>query len=702
LHEPSLLVSAVARVLEARETSGQPLTEEIVDVLRSKHLLLLLDNCEHLVEGCASLAATVLRCCPAVYVLATSRERLDVEGERVWPVPPLLLPAVEESTAARLPRSEAARLFLDRARAKRPDLALTEGNAAAIAQICTELAGIPLAIELAAARIGVLSVEGIAARLGESLRLLSGGSRTALPRQRTLRATLDWSWNLLDERERSLLRRLAVFAGKCELAAAETVCAGEGIEAADMLDLLGGLASKSLLLVEEHGGEARYGLLETVRQYGLEHLKASGEEGTVRWAHAAYFLALAEKAEPRLTGPEQGRWLAWLTAEHDNLRAALGWARRDGERTEGLRLAAALWRFWQARGHLSEGRMWLEGLLAGEMRGEPAAVAPLRARALLGAGMLAWSQADYARAAAYYEESLALFSLVEDRAGIAQALNNLGNVAWNQDQYERARELYEASLGLRRELADREGVAASLNNLGNLMAVSLGDYAQGTALLEEALALFREAGDQLNSAYLLTNLGVMAKNQGDLARATALQEECLAVQRDLGNTTGVAYALVNLGNLATAVDDHERAAALHEESRLLFAQLGDQGGLAHALTNLADVARRQGDLDRAAALYAESLALLDAVGHKRGIASCLEGLAALAGARGQAERGARLFGAAAALRVAVHAPLSPADQIAYDRAVDVVRAALGEDFPAAWAAGETMVLEQVPWQHIHS
>jgi predicted ATPase/DNA-binding SARP family transcriptional activator len=695
LNEPSLLGGAVARVLGVRETPDQPLIETIVEALRSKHLLLILDNCEHLIEASASLAITLLQCCPTVYILATSRTRLDVAGEQTWPVPPLSPPAVGEATAARLARSEAARLFMDRARAHSPDRVLADQHAACIAQICTRLAGIPLAIELAAARTGVLTVEQIAARLDESLRLLTGGPRTALPRQRTLRATLDWSWNLLEGREQSLLRRLSVFAGGCELTAAERVCAGVGIEVVDVLDLLDGLAGKSLLQVEAQGGEARYGLLETVRRYGLERLKESNEEETIRWAHTAYFLALAEQAEPYLTGRDQGVWLERLTAQHDNLRAALGWARQYEGRVEGLRLAAALWRFWQARGHLIEGRMWLEGLLSNAIGGDPDEVVPLRARALLGAGMLAWSQADYARAAACYEESLALFSRIEDRAGIAQALNNLGNVAWNQDDYGRARELYGVSLRLRRELGDREGMAATLNNLGNLIAVSLGDYGQGTALLEEALALFRAAGDRLNSAYLLTNLGVMARNQGDLGRASALQEECLVIQRDLGNTTGVAYALVNLGNLAAAAMDHERAAALHEESKRLFTELADQGGIAHAVTNLADVARRLGNLDRAAALYLESLTLLDAVGHKRGIASCLEGLATVAGTRGDVTRAACLFGAAAALRDAVRAPHSPADRIAYDCAVDVVRTALGEAFETAWASGATMA-----WEHV--
>ncbi|HWE61630.1 MAG TPA: adenylate/guanylate cyclase domain-containing protein, partial [Chloroflexota bacterium] len=453
LTDPALVPQAVANALGQREEPGRSVLATVIDYLKSRRLLLVLDNCEHLVAACAEVASALLHACAQLHILATSREALDVAGEHRYRVPSLAVPDLGHylPTPAVMRRYEAVQLFEERARSRRRDFSVTGTNMRAVAQICARLDGIPLAIELAAARVGALPVEGIAARLDDCFRLLTGGPRTVLPRQQTLRASLDWSFDLLSEPERALLRRLSTFAGGCTLAAAEAICAGTGVEEWDVLDLLDQLVNKSLVVLDElpeHGDEPRYRLLETVRHYGQEKLAATPmgevpERVVVGDRHLGWYLALAEQAEPALVGPEQALWLARLEAEHDNLRAALRHALEHGQREPGLRLAGALWRFWYTRGHLSEGRGWLDELLA-----DGAGAASLRARALRGAGVLAYNQGDFARAVALTEQSLALYEQLGERQGVAATLNLLGYVAVKQGDGARACTLSEASLAL--------------------------------------------------------------------------------------------------------------------------------------------------------------------------------------------------------------------------------------------------------------
>jgi len=387
LVDPSLVPQAVASTLGLRDQPGRSPTEALSHHLESRNVMLVLDNCEHLVEACATLAEALLRYCPQLRVLATSREALGITGEVAWPVPPLSLPDLRRlPDIESLPSYESARLFMERAAAVRPAFALTEHNAPAVAHICYRLDGIPLAIELAAARTKVLSVEEISERLDYSFELLTSGGRTAMPRQRTLYATMDWSYELLLDEERALFRRLSVFSGGFALGAAESVCAGEDLVRGQVLVLLSRLVDKSLVAMREVGGETRYRLLETVRQYGKEKLDESGEEDEVGRRHAGYCVGIAEEAEQKLGEPNQARWLVWLEAEHDNIRAALSFSLGEGgEAGEGVRLAAAMWPFWFARGYLSEGRRWLESAVS---RTAPAGTLS-RAKALNGAGWLA-------------------------------------------------------------------------------------------------------------------------------------------------------------------------------------------------------------------------------------------------------------------------------------------------------------------------
>jgi predicted ATPase/class 3 adenylate cyclase len=466
LTEPGLVSKAVASELGVADEPGRPLTETLADYLRSKTLLLILDNCEHLIAACASLAGALVRACPGVKILASSREPLNIPEERPWRIPSLLppdpdrLPTREAELIAAVASSDAVRLFVERATIQRPDFRLDARNARAVAGICCRLDGIPLALELAAARVKAMTVEQIAVRLDDCFRLLTAGSRTALPRQQTLRALLDWSYDLLNSQERALLHRVSVFAGGWTLEAAESVCSGETIKDWDVVDLLASLVDKSLILFEEPDGNGRYRLLETVRQYGREK-QADEEQGDIlRSRHAAFFLALAEEANEKLMGPEQAAWADRLETEHDNLRAALDWyVKAPEDALPGLRLSGALQRFWWVRGHMTEGRQRYAAVLANDASAEPTAE---RALALQGAGNLAFQQSDLNEADRCYQQVLEIRGAIGDRPGTAGPLASLGNVAHYQGDYPRARSLFEEALVINRETGNRLWEAACL------------------------------------------------------------------------------------------------------------------------------------------------------------------------------------------------------------------------------------------------
>ncbi|HWE63665.1 MAG TPA: tetratricopeptide repeat protein, partial [Chloroflexota bacterium] len=695
LRDPEAVVSLIASTLGLRETRHQTVQESIINHLRERQLLLVLDNLEQVLDV-APLVGEWLALCPRLVVLATSRIALRLRGEQRFPVPPLptpppaALPALEEIAGF-----GAVRLFVERAQAVQPEFALSQDNAQVIAQVCRRLDGLPLAIELAAARVMLLPPAALLARLERRLPVLTGGARDLPDRQRTLRATIAWSYDLLDSDERILFRRLAVFTGGCTQEAATAVCRLGG--ALDVLEGLASLIDKSLVSSGVAQSEMRFGMLETVREYALEQLEASGEAAAVRRAHAAYYVAFAEAAEPDLRGAKQMVMLKRLEDEHDNLRAVLQWSLLHAEAEVGLRLGSALWRFWYVRGYSSEGRRWLAELLAlpGSEAGGNLAFA--RAAVLCGAGTFAEFQGDYAEARKLFEESLAisqshgekriaaaslnslgvvadsqgdlgqaatffthaleLFRGIGDRWGTALVLGNMGYLAREQGAYARAVSLQADSVALFRELGDTRNLAFSLNNLGEVMGEQ-GDYRLATALCEESLALRRTLGDTWGIAISLASLGNMALAQGEYARAGALQAESLALFRNLGATWNAACSLDSLSNAARKQGAYERAAALSNESLALFREIHDAKGTARALTSAGQVAREQGDGARAEELFRESLALYRGKGSTIGMVSCLEGLAQVLGTpagdqtTARIERAVRLWGATVALREA--------------------------------------------------
>jgi len=649
LTDPALVPQQVASSLGLSEQPGRSLLDTLSDVLQTRKLLLVLDNCEHLIDACTQLVETLLRSCADLRILTTSREAFNIPGETIWPVPSLGVPDADYlPPLAGLGQYESVQLFVERAASVQPAFRLIPENAPALAHICRRLDGIPLAIELAAARVKMLSPEQIAARLDVSYRLLGGGSRTALPRQQTLRATIDWSYNLLSEQERSLFRRLAVFRGGFSLEAAEAICAGNGIQPDEVLDLLSHLVDKSLVAVVESGGEARYRLLEMIRQFGQDKLEELGEAAMLRRCQCDWYLSFAERAASQLLGAEQAEWFDRLEVEHDNLRAALGWSLEAGEAEKAARKAVALWRFWQVRGYMSEGRRWLERALAG-------------------------------------------FS--EQTSVRAKALHAAGDLAIFQDDYHRAKTLLQESLALCRELADRPGAGYALVSLG-IMTHNEGDYEGAVTFLEESLQLFREADDLYGMTLALAGLGLSLLYRGEFERASALCEESLALSRERGDPRSIASALTNLGISALARGDNEQAKVLCEESLALRRKLGHKGGCAHTLIILGRIAVFQGDFERATACYEESLALRQETGEMEGIAAALEGLAAVAGRQGQPVSAARLYGSAESLRILLGAPLTPLDRSYYEHTVAAVRAQLDQPiFLKAWTEGRTMTLE---------
>jgi predicted ATPase/DNA-binding CsgD family transcriptional regulator len=653
LLDPALVPSAIARVLGLKEAETKTLPEQLEEYLQQRHLLLVLDNFEHVLSA-APLISKLLSACPALQVLVTSRAVLHLSGEHKFPVLPLTLPDLAHLPSLdNLAQTPAVALCLQRMQSARPDFQLTEANARVLAEICTHVDGLPLAIELAAARIKLLSPQALLARMRYRLPLLTGGTQDLPARQQTLRNTLEWSYSLLNSDEQCLFRRMAVFVGGCTLEALEAVCNREGVSALEILDRVGSLLDKSLLYRGTKGGsEPRCMMLATIREYALERLRESREEDAISDAHAAYYLTFAERGDLALRGPEQDVWLKQLEAEHHNLRRALHWFVEHGEAEGALRLSSALSWFWYLHGYLSEGCGWLERVLA-----LPGASGRTRYRAKV------------------------LYSF----GGLARFLGN----------FTLACPRLEESLALWRELGDQQGCAYTLARLGIVLKLQ-GDLAVAHGLLEESVALFQGEGDKWGLALALFGLAEVVISEGDLPAAHSWLQESLALWREIGDKWGLALALDGMGEVMRYQGDYEQAAKFYDESLALFRHLDNNWRIAFLLHNLGHVARAQGNYEGMAALFEESFDLFRELGHKAGIADCLAGLAAVAGVQGQQELAVQLFAASQALFNVLGVHLDPADRAEYDRNLAAVRTQLDEaTFTVAWTQGQQMTWEQI-------
>jgi predicted ATPase/DNA-binding CsgD family transcriptional regulator len=633
LADPGLVPHAVAAALRVPEQPGQALVVTLADFVQAKNLLLVLDNCEHLVHACASLAGALLRAGPMLRVIATSRERLGLSGELTYRVPSLSLPDLQRLPApAQLLEYEAIRLFAERATFSDSRFEITTHNAGTVAQICARLDGMPLALELAAARVKVLAVEQIARRLDDRFRLLDGGDSDFMPRHQTLKAALDWSYALLTETEQRSLSRLSVFAGGWTLEAAEAVCAGDGVGAAEVLDLLAQLVDKSLVAMETHKGQARYRLLETVRQYGRDRLRESGTEQAVFRRHRDFFLTLAEAAPLHMTGPESAARLDVLEGELDNLRAAFAWSRDTGAVDCAARLAILLRAFFVVHCHFIEGWEWFDALLARD-----AELSPLRrGQVRSGAVPLLFSMGEFPKAAALGQDALAIL----------------------------------------RDLGDPRELAVCTYRVGTT-CMAMGDYGRAAECLEESMRLYRDLGDEIRYADALRQRGHVEARKGNYGRAATMLEDAAVRLRCGGDRSAAAFALRHLGLVKLYQHEFEQADTILQRALTLFQDDGHKEGIMYTLSALGSVRRRAGDLERAVTYYCDSLIQAQEIGAKWAIIECLYGLGSIRAARKQPEESARLLGAAATLCEAVGFALPHAERIDYDGVSAAVRRALG-------------------------
>lgn len=654
LAEPRLVVQAIAATLGVREQQLRSLRDTLIESLRAKQVFLVLDNCEHLIDTIAELAETLLRACPGLHILATSREPLKLPGETVYSVPPLSLP---EPTLwsnvhrfASVADSEAVHLFVERAVLALPTFELTLKNTAPVVEICRKLDGLPLAIELAAARIRLLKVEQIAARLDDRFSLLKAGQRRGDGRHQSLRTVMDWSYELLALSERLLFQRLSVFVGGFTLEAAEAVCSGDGIEAHQLLELVSLLADKSLITMNQDADEARFVLLETIRQYASEKLCESNQADAVGNKYTAYYLAFAEGGNAELEGPRQGLWLERLEREHDNLRATLRRALECKDAEKALRIASALGPFWNNHAHHAEGRQWLEATLG--MSGD--SLAPARADALLRLGSVMILQGDFAAARIRLEQSLELWKSLGDKRGMIEVFLELANL-----------NLYE------------------------------GDSITAYRELKAGLELARELGDKRRIALALFRFGTIKHYEGDEGAARQFFEESINLFRQVGWSSWVARVLTGLGEVARVQGDYDRAEAHYRESLALYQALGDKWWIALLLGNMGFVALHRRQEAKAKAAFVESLELWSVLNAPRLIPESLAGLAGVAAAGGMIVDAVRLLGAAAALRDASHIVWEATDRAELEWIATSLRNRLDpSSFKLAWAEGGALRQEE--------
>lgn len=652
IRDPGLIPSAVAQTLGIHLSGSQTAEEALKDYLCGKCILLVLDSFERVVKA-APFVSDLLASAPCIKVLVTSRVLLRLYAEQDYPVPPLEVPDLKDLPQLdRLCDSEAVQLFLMHARAVKPNFELTPGNAHAVVTVCTRIDGLPLAIELAAARIRLFTPQKMLIQLEKRFQLLSDGPRDLPRRQRSLLNALEWSSNLLGPNESTLFRRLGVFVGGCTIEAAEKVC-----NIAGDLDIISGLSSlvdNSLIKQVEQNGEPRFTMLETIREYALDLMKASGETENLYCRHLDFFTSLAETGGPQMLRGEDALWGGLLDADRDNLRAALAWSLRRADASDpdlhlGARLASGMWPYWYLRGHLAEGRGWLKSALD-----KIPESGILRARLLTAAAGLAWQQGDYADSHPQFEESIAIWRTLEDTSGQAEALHWFGHLTFDQQDYRKARQLF-----------------------------------------AESLEIYQDLEDETAYTTLVGDMGMVAYHQGDYTTARGCYEQSLKYFQAQGHQSGIAQMLIRLADLARLEGDYCQAGSLYEQSLARCREVQAQLECASALHKLGFIAQYHGDMTKAEALFKESLTMQREAGNKQGIAECLAGLAGVAAVAGQFERGATLFGAAEALLETVGAPLAPADRAEWERDVAMMRnqfdsAGLRE----AWDAGRSMPLER--------
>jgi predicted ATPase/class 3 adenylate cyclase len=674
ISDPSFVLSEFSRSLGI-EDSGGTIISILLEFLKKKQLLILLDNCEHLIDETAHLTESLLQSCSNLRLLVTSRQPLGVSGEQVYRVPSLSIPSADTNPeVSEMMQFDAVQLFVARAKASYPKFALTQQNAPAIAQICRQLDGIPLALELAASRVKVLSPEQIAERLKDSFKLLVGGSRTALPRHQTLLATLDWSYSHLLDQEKLLLQRLSVFSGGFDLKACEKVCSDQGINLFEILDLLTQLVDKSLVQCEESEGETRYHLLRSVREYALQKLREGDGEKEIRAKHLNYFISLAEEADLELTSAQSNLWLEKLELDHDNFRDALAWCETFPEGAGlSIQLSGALWKFWYSR-YLSDGRRWLDQALARDNEAFPP---PIRGRAYLGAGTISWRQNDYEHVIQYCTKSLELFKASEIKIGIAYSLNSLGSVSNFCGDYQAANKFFMESHSIFSEVENPFGVALTAVALG-MVAHWEGNYEESLSFLQKGIDTAVSISNGWCEAFGLAMMGQLYRSLGNFEEAKTALEKSLAIREKIKDRSGIPESLALMGQLLLDQGALKEALVLLQQALKTSQEISWPWMTAFSLNLLGRAAFLKKELDKALDLHRQALSIRQKIGDKRGTAESLEGCARSFLAKGEWSNSAKHFAAAESLRIEIHAPLPPADETENNQNLTLLREKLGE------------------------
>jgi len=686
LSDPFLLPQAILDSLVIKEEPGKTPEQTLTDYLKDKEILTILDNCEHLIDACAVMTENLLLKCPKLKIIATSREALNCAGEQTYRIPPLTQPEPNSTdTPEQLSQYESVRLFIERALAVNPKFRVTNENAPALAEVCSRLDGIPLAIELAAARISVLPVEKIYERLNDRFKLLTKGKRTSLPRQQTLRALIDWSYDLLSEKEKILWSRLSVFSGGWTLEAAEKVCSDAVTHMNEILDLLSKLTEKSVIVYDDT--KNRYRILESIKQYGIEKL-IDGNDIFLR--HLNYFLELSEKAKPELYGENSRLWMDKIDADHKNFISAIEWSVRNENLEKGMNTAAALGRFWNLTGQYSTGIRLIEIILesAGTL-GKSSKV-----NVLNWIGSFKSSQGDYEQAKKYYEEILSIRKETGDKSGIAGSMHNLGNVALSQGDYEQAKKYYEESLAIYKEIGDKRGIASPILSLGNI-ALNQGEYEKAKEYYEESLVIKKEIGNKDGISRAINNLGNVEYYKGDYEQAKKYYKESLHICREIGSKNGIAALVSNLGSVASNQGDYELAKKYYEESLEIRKEIGSKNGIAESIKNLGNVAYDQGNYKQAKKLFEESLAIYKEIGYKIGMADSVNYLGNAAYKLGDFEKAIKLLSSAEKELESMEAVLDKKEQEIKDDTIAKLHEQFNvEEFVKYWEEGERMTLEE--------
>jgi len=686
IHDPALVLSTVGQTLGVHDAMDIAFETRLTELLREQQLLLVLDNFEQVLAAAPSIAS-VLSACPQIKLLITSQAPLGIEGEQQFQVRPLPTPTPEMNTSFEIERFDAVELFVQRARAVNQYFVLTDQHAITVATICRQLDGLPLAIELAAARLNILSPEALLARLSNRLKVLAGDRRDVPDRLLTMRNAIAWSYELLTPVEQSLFRRLAVFSGGCALEAIESVFAVEAPADPAALDCLGRLVDHSLIRrVSGPGDESRFLILETLREFGLEQLEIHGEKASACEAHAEYFQAMAGSAGTHLTGPEQQAWLTRLGAEWDNLRAALSWSLASSRGDIALRICAGIWRFWSIRGLASEGRIWTAQALTASRDDRSID----HVAALFGAGYLAEDQNDLQVASACFQRSVDLAEAIGDKPGAARALGGLGVIYHDRSDYPRALELHARAKALAQEAGDERGIAVALGNMGTVYYLQ-GIYDQCEACWSETVRILKTLHDLQAEAMITSNLGAVAMECGDLDQARESLTRTLALQQQLGDRRSAAYTLTNLGEVRFRSNDFVIAGELYTEAIALFHEFGELRCEALAVTSMARMALAKGECSDAARMLMESTQTLTSVDDATSGAENIELLANVAVRCRAFEEAAELFGAAESIRQTIGAPARTSLQAENDEGRAAARRSLGEDaFTAMHRVGKNL------------